>query len=69
MRCRTAHELRRDRATLHGSRDAGVEAVMRPYPREGYGMRETRPVAGFPGRPLAWYDRHLAATAIAAAAR
>jgi hypothetical protein len=58
-----------DRAILRALRDARVEAVMRLHPREGHGMRETRPVAGFPGRPLAWYDRHLAATAIAAAAR
>jgi len=69
MRCRAAHEPRRDRALLHGLRDAGVEAVMRLYPREGYGRRETRPVADFPDRSLAWYDRQLAATTIAAAAR
>jgi dipeptidyl aminopeptidase/acylaminoacyl peptidase len=40
-------------------RDAGVEAQMVRYPREGHGLRETRHVADSIERSIAWYKKHF----------
>jgi dipeptidyl aminopeptidase/acylaminoacyl peptidase len=41
-------------------RDAGVEAVMLRYPREGHGLREPRHVVDLMERSALWYERHFA---------
>jgi dipeptidyl aminopeptidase/acylaminoacyl peptidase len=40
-------------------KDAGVEAVMVRYPREGHGLRETGHVVDAIDRSLSWYRKHL----------
>jgi dipeptidyl aminopeptidase/acylaminoacyl peptidase len=42
-----------------GLRDAGVEAVMVRYPREGHGLREAGHVVDNIERSIAWYERHF----------
>jgi dipeptidyl aminopeptidase/acylaminoacyl peptidase len=38
-------------------KDVGVPTMMVRYPREGHGVRETKHVADFIDRSMAWYDR------------
>lgn len=40
-------------------KDAGVEAVMVRYPREGHGLRETKHVVDSIDRSIAWYRKHF----------
>lgn len=40
-------------------RDAGVEAMMLRYPREGHGMRETQHITDFLERSINWYETHF----------
>jgi len=44
-----------------GLKDAGVEAVMVRYPREGHGLREPKHTVDMIDRSLAWYEKHFAA--------
>jgi dipeptidyl aminopeptidase/acylaminoacyl peptidase len=43
-----------------GLKDAGVEAVMVRYPREGHGLREPKHTVDMIDRSLAWYEKHFA---------
>jgi len=49
-------------------RDAGVEAIMVRYPREGHGLRETKHVADSIDRSIEWYRRHFGPTTATAPA-
>ena len=40
-------------------RDVGVEAIMVRYPREGHGLQETKHVADWIDRSIAWYEKHF----------
>jgi dipeptidyl aminopeptidase/acylaminoacyl peptidase len=40
-------------------KDAGVEAVMVRYPREGHGLRETRHIIDSIDRSILWYEKHF----------
>lgn len=42
-------------------RDAGVEAVLVRYPREGHGLREPKHVVDLMDRSVKWYEKHFAA--------
>jgi dipeptidyl aminopeptidase/acylaminoacyl peptidase len=46
-----------------GLKDAGVEAVMVRYPREGHGLREPKHVVDLMERSRKWYEKHFAAPA------
>jgi dipeptidyl aminopeptidase/acylaminoacyl peptidase len=43
-------------------KDAGVEAVLVRYPREGHGLREVKHVEDSITRSIAWYNTHFAPT-------
>jgi dipeptidyl aminopeptidase/acylaminoacyl peptidase len=40
-------------------RDVGVEAILVRYPREGHGLQETKHVADWIDRSIAWYEKHF----------
>src|SRR4029453_5046951 len=40
-------------------RDVGVETTMLRYPREGHGLRETRPIVDALDRSIAWYRKYF----------
>jgi dipeptidyl aminopeptidase/acylaminoacyl peptidase len=42
-----------------GLRDAGVEAVMVRYPREGHGLREPKHTIDMIDRSIGWYEAHF----------
>jgi dipeptidyl aminopeptidase/acylaminoacyl peptidase len=46
-----------------GLKDAGVEAVLVRYPREGHGLREPKHVVDLMERSRRWYEKHFAAPA------
>ena len=43
-------------------RDVGVEAILVRYPREGHGLQETRHVADWIDRSIAWYEKYFRAS-------
>ena len=49
--------------------DAGAEAVMLRYPREGHGIRETAHQVDLLERSIAWYARHFSRAALSTASR
>jgi dipeptidyl aminopeptidase/acylaminoacyl peptidase len=48
-------------------RDVGVDAILVRYPREGHGLQETRHVADWIDRSIAWYEKYFRASRPAAA--